>query len=128
MTEPTDRNAGYDEWLDAVAADDAYFLECGEGHGSLPPRRACPVCGSTALEQRSLPATGTIVSSTTVHVTTPQFEDEAPYVTAIAEFGPARLTGLLEAGDDAVEIGDVVLPTVRETDEDGRRLWFEVVS
>jgi uncharacterized OB-fold protein len=129
MTAPTSTNAGHDEWLDAIAADEGYYLECSSGHGSLPPRRACPVCGARDIEQQQLPATGTIVTHTTVHVPTPEFDGEAPYVTVIAEFGPVRLTGLLRGTNpDAVARGQAVLPSVEEAADGRRRLRFEVVA
>lgn len=129
MTAPTSTNAGHDEWLDAIAAGEGYYLECSDGHGSLPPRRACPVCGARELDRQPLPATGTIVTHTTVHVPTPEFDGEAPYVTAIAEFGPVRLTGLLRGTDpDAVAAGQAVLPTVGDGDDGRRRLQFEIVA
>ena len=87
------RDAGYDDWLDAVEEGDAYYLECPEGHGSLPPRRVCPTCGATGLEETPLPEAGEIATVTTTHVPTPAFADDAPYAVAVADFGPVRLTG-----------------------------------
>ena len=87
------RDAGFDEWLDAAEADAAYYLECPNGHGSLPPRRVGPDCGATDLEEGDLPATGEIRTFTVTHVPTPAFEEDAPYATAVADFGPVRITG-----------------------------------
>lgn len=126
MTDERPRDEGYDDLLDAVAAGEGYYLACSSGHGSLPPRRACPVCGERDLTERPLPETGTVVTFTVVHVPTPAFEGEAPYVTAIAEFGPVRLTGLVVGVDpDVVETGATVRPGVREVGEGRRRLVFE---
>ena len=97
--EDAPRDEGYDDWLDAVAAGEAFYLECPEGHGRLPPRRVCPACGSTDLETRPLPETGVVETLTTVHVAGPNFADDAPYATAIASFGPVRLTGVLRGID-----------------------------
>ncbi|MFB6350765.1 MAG: Zn-ribbon domain-containing OB-fold protein [Bradymonadaceae bacterium] len=115
------RDEGYDDLLDAIAEGAGYYLECENGHGSLPPRRVCPHCGAPELTETPLPATVTIESFTVVHVPTPQFEADAPYVTAIAEYGPGRLTGIVRGrAPEDVEIGDRVVPTVeqRETTED----------
>lgn len=126
MTDERPRDEGYDDLLDTIEAGEGYYLECSLGHGSLPPRRVCPVCGERDPDERPLPETGTVVTFTVVHVPTPQFEGEAPYVTAIAEFGPVRLTGLVAGVDpDAVETGATVRPGVRETDDGRRRLVFE---
>ena len=93
MSEDDVRDAGFDDFLDALAAGDGYYLACGEGHGSLPPRRACPQCGDRDLEETTLPNTGTVDSCSTVHVATPAFVDDAPYVVAVVDFGAVRLTG-----------------------------------
>lgn len=102
-------DAGYDEWLDAIDGGDGYYLTCEEGHGSLPPRRVCPHCGSPDISKESLPESGTVETFTVVHVPAPSFAGEAPYATVIADFDGVRLTGIL-AGDavDEVEIGSTV--------------------
>lgn len=94
-------DAGYDEWLDALDSGEGYYLACEEGHGSLPPRRVCPHCGSPDLSEEPLPESGTVETFTVVHVPAPSFADEAPYATVVADFGAVRLTGVL--GGDAVE-------------------------
>jgi uncharacterized OB-fold protein len=99
-------DAGYDEWLDAVGEGEGYYLECPEGHGSLPPRRVCPECAAADLDRTDLPESGTIETFTVCHVAGPSFADEQPYVTAIAEFGPVRLTGVVRGTDpDDVSVG-----------------------
>ena len=106
MSENTVRDAGFDEWLDAAEEGQAYYLECPNDHGSLPPRRVCPDCGSTDLEEVPLPDSGEIETFTITYVPTPAFEDDAPYATAIANFGPVRITGqVVDVDVDAVENG-----------------------
>lgn len=123
MVDPVERNEGYDDWLDAIEADEGYYLECPNGHGSLPPRRVCPHCGERELAEESLPAEGTVATHTEVHVATPQLVDDTPYVTAIAAFGPVRLTGMLRGVDhDAVEAGITVVPTVETTETTDERV------
>ena len=120
-SEPGVQDAGFDEWLDAAAEGDAYYLECSNGHGSLPPRRVCPDCGSTELEEVTLPDTGEIETFTVTHVPTPAFEEDAPYATAIANFGPVRLTGQvagidLEAIENGLEV-EIEVDVSETTDE-----------
>jgi len=121
MSDPTDREEGYDELLDAIADGEGYYLECGEGHGSLPPRRVCPHCGDRALTETPLPEAGEVQTYTTVSVAAPQFAEDAPYTTAVASFGPVRLTGIVDAEPDAVEVGISVEPAIGESDTRGER-------
>lgn len=113
-------DAGYDEWLDALAGGEGYALRCSEGHGSLPPRRVCPECGSTDLSRASLPDTGTVETFSVVHVPSPRFAEDAPYVTAIVDVGPTRLTGVLRGvdidGDDVTRDDNDV---TRDDPDDG---------
>ena len=113
-------DAGFDEWIDALEADEAYYLACPDGHGSLPPRRICPTCGSTDLTTTELPTTGTVETVTITHVPTPAFADDAPYATAIADFGPVRLTGaVIDVDPDDVGVGTTVEVTVSTTETGG---------
>ena len=117
------RDAGFDEWLDAAENDDAYYLDCPNGHGSLPPRRVCPDCGATDLEERELPDAGEIQTFTVTHVPTPAFEEDAPYATAVAGFGPVRLTGQVVGTDlENVETGLEVEIEVTVSETTGERV------
>ncbi|MDQ2051799.1 OB-fold domain-containing protein [Natronolimnohabitans sp. A-GB9] len=116
------RDGAFDEFLDALEEGDGYYLECSNGHGLLPPRRVCPHCGDRELTRRPLPATGEIVTHTSVAVPTPQFDDDAPYVTAIASFGPVRITGIVADADRTdVEIGQPVAVDVEANATTGER-------
>ena len=121
MTE-TSRNGEYDDWLDSIEEGEGYYVECAKGHGWLPPRRVCPDCGSRDLRDEPLSDSGEIVTHTTITVATPQFEDDAPYVTAIADFGPVAVTGLVRGVDpEDVTTGDVVGIEVGERETTGER-------
>ncbi|QFU82916.1 Zn-ribbon domain-containing OB-fold protein [Natronorubrum aibiense] len=125
MTDPETgvQDAGFDDWLDATEEGDAYYLECANGHGSLPPRRVCPDCGSTDLEEVPLPETGVIETFTVTHVPTPAFEDDAPYATAVADFGPVALTGQVVGIDlDAIETGLEVALEITVSETTGKRV------
>ncbi|WP_336003204.1 Zn-ribbon domain-containing OB-fold protein [Halorientalis halophila] len=117
------RDDGFDDLLDAVADGEGFYVECDEGHGSLPPRLACPQCGSQELSEEPLPESGEIVTYTIVAVPTPQFADDAPYVTAVVDFGPVSVTGQVRGVDpEDVETGQVVGIDVDETVTSGDRL------
>lgn len=120
----TERLAGYDDLLDAVDTGTGYYLTCAEGHGSFPPRRVCPTCGAEALSEEPLPKTGTVETFTQVHVPGPRFDGEKPVV-AIADFGPVRLTGRVQARAGEVEVGVQVSPTVATAETGERYLAFE---
>lgn len=119
-------NEGFDEWLDAIGADEGYYLECTNGHGSLPPRRVCPHCSSQDLSRTPLPESGRVETFTVTHVATPNFAEDTPYATTIVDFGSVRLTGqLIGIEPDAAEVGMEVTVDVGTTETTGeRRLVF----
>lgn len=113
---------GYDEWADALAGD-AYYLECSNGHGSLPPRRVCPECGDSTLTEESLQIDGTVRTFTEIHVAPPEFADRTPYISAVAEFGPVSLTGIVQDADaESLSVGTRVRADVTENRTTGQRL------
>ncbi len=117
------RDDGFDDWLDAVATGEGYYLECPDGHASLPPRLVCPDCGATDLSEALLADAGEVVTYTIVHVGTGAFDDQTPYVVAIAEFDGVRITGLVRGVDpDDVETGAPVEVTVGENPATGDRV------
>ncbi|ARS88659.1 Zn-ribbon domain-containing OB-fold protein [Natrarchaeobaculum aegyptiacum] len=117
------RDGGFDEWLDAAEEGEAYYLECPAEHGSLPPRRVCPTCGSTDLEEQPFPETGEIETYTVTHVPTPAFEQDAPYATAVADFGPLRITGqVVGITPENVEVGLEVELEVTVSETTGERV------
>lgn len=123
MSEETARDGGFDDWLDAIDDGEPYYFECADGHGALPPARVCPECGSTDLSQADLPASGAVDTFTIVNVAAPQFADDTPYVTAVADFGKVRLTGVLRGMDhDDVAVGTTVGVGVEETETTGERV------
>jgi uncharacterized OB-fold protein len=118
-------DADYEEWLDALAAGEGYALVCPDGHGSLPPRRICPECGSASLSREPLDGVGRVETFSVVHVPSPRFADDAPYVTAVVDLGPVRATGVLRGVDhesDAVAVGLSVTVAVEERATDGEPL------
>lgn len=130
MTDETARDGGYDDFLDAVAADEGFCLVCSNGHGWVPPRRVCPSCGSRELSKTDLPDTGEVIARTTIHVGAPQFEDDTPYDLAIVDLGPLSVTGQVQTdASTSVHRGLEVKPTILESTTDGSRfLGFEPVE
>jgi uncharacterized OB-fold protein len=108
----------HDEFCRAAETGDPFYLACPDGHGSVPPRRVCPQCGAQSLTKEPLPETGRIQAATVVHVATAAFVDSVPYVTAIADFGPVSLTGIVtETTGDSVEHGAEVSVGIERTEE-----------
>lgn len=99
------QNDGYDQALDAIDAGEPYALECPNGHQSMPPRRVCPECGESELEEVDVPVSGDLLSYNVTYVPTPDFKEDVPFVLGIAEFGDVRLTGRVQADAEDVEIG-----------------------
>ena len=119
------RDDGYDDLLDAVEEGEGYYLECANGHGSLPPRRSCPHCGSPELTETPLPEVGTIETYTTTQIAAPSFSSKAPYTTAVADFGPVRVTGIVRAEPEDISTGLTVgLAVGRNTMTGNRMLTF----
>ncbi len=117
------REAGYDDFLDAVEDGEPYYLEGTDGDGYLPPRLLDPATGEQDLTEQPLPDTGELLTYTQTHVASPQFADDAPFVVAIAEFGPVRITGQIreqEASD--VEIGQEVELGIEHSETKDERL------
>jgi hypothetical protein len=114
---------GYDEFLDALASGEGYYLACANGHGSLPPREVCPVCADADLAETPLADTGELLTFTVLHVTMPGFDDDLPYVTAVVDFGAVNLTGIYRGVDPAaVDLGDRVTAGVEERATTGERV------
>jgi hypothetical protein len=113
----------YDDLLDAIEDGEGYYVACTNGHGSLPPRRVCPHCGDRQVSEEPLPDSGELVTHTTISVPTPQFSEDAPYVTAIADFGPLDITGVVRGvAPEDVETGMVVGIEVGERETTGDRM------
>ncbi len=116
------RDGGYDDFLDALAEGEPFYLESPSGNGWLPPRRIDPETGEREFTERPLPDTGEILTSTITNVAGPSFDADVPFVVAIARFGPVRLTGQVRGIDhEDVEIGQAVTVGV-DTNERGERL------
>ncbi|MCQ4333684.1 OB-fold domain-containing protein [Natronomonas sp. F2-12] len=127
MSEET-RDAGYDDFLDALAESEPYYLESPSGNGWLPPRRIDPETGEREFTEEPLPETGEILTSTVTHVAGPSFAADAPFVVAVADFGPVRITGQVRGVDNEdVEIGQTIEIGIGESESGDRLVVFEPV-
>ena len=127
MSDDGTRDAGYDDFLDAVEAGEPYYLESPSGNGWLPPQQFDP--DERELTEEPLPETGEVLTKTVVNVAGPSFADDAPYVVAVAQFGPVRLTGQLQVegqkrgvGPEEVEVGQEVAVGVARNETEGERV------
>ncbi len=110
------RDNGYDDFMDAVENGEPFYLESPSGNGWLPPRACDPETGEEELVEEELAETGEILTHTTTYVSGPDFDDDAPYVVAIASFGPVNITGQMRDIDpESVEIGQEVEIGVERT-------------
>lgn len=121
------RDAGYDDFLDAVEDGEPYYLASPSGNGWLPPRYIDPETGERELTERDLPEPGEILTYTQTHVSGPSFVDDTPYVVAVAQFGPVRISGQVRGIDPGdLAVGQTVELTVGRTEtEDDRIIVFE---
>lgn len=49
------RDAGFDDWLDAIEDDKAYYLECENGHATSHPVRSVRTVAPRTSQRRSFP-------------------------------------------------------------------------
>jgi hypothetical protein len=116
------RDAGYDDFLDALADGEGYYLAGPDGAGFLPPREVHPRTGEP-LSPEPLPDAGEVVTFTRTEVPTPSLAEDAPYTVAVAAFGPVRLTGQVRGVDPGdVVVGMPVEAGVGETVTTGERI------
>ncbi|MCU4716984.1 Zn-ribbon domain-containing OB-fold protein [Halapricum hydrolyticum] len=122
MSDDEIQNDGYDQALEAIENGNPYALECPEGHQSMPPRRVCPECGASDLEEVEIPLSGELLSYNVTYVPTPDFKDDVPFVLGIAQFDNVRLTGRVKADAEDVEVGSAVEVGLGESETTERPL------
>ena len=106
------------------AADFVTFLEQGKvmttrctkcGSGSFPPKMDCPKCLSSDVEWFEIKGNGKLLTYTVVNYGPTGFENDAPYVLALAEFGDGlqifgRLSRDIDEGNIKVGMDLKVIP------------------
>lgn len=91
-----------------------YRLEAGRctdcGKVSYPLRMVCPGCSGRESETLRLTPTGTVVTSTVIHVPPDDFLNEAPYAMAIVETpeGARFMTQVVDCEPESVGPGTQV--------------------
>lgn len=112
-------------FFSALADDRLLGGHCEACNQSMvPPRPACYACGSRDVTIEEQAREGTVVSYTTIHRPPSAFTERAPFVLGIIELASgARVTGRINASEDAVAIGDDVRlvienPTAAERDSE----------
>jgi uncharacterized OB-fold protein len=93
----------------------------GCGRVSFPARTVCPACRGTKHSPTLVPAEGTILTFTVIHVPPAEFKGQSPYVLAVVELsGGARVTCQVADIDPAVvKTGIPVRLEFRRIQEDG---------
>ena len=93
----------------------------GCGHVYFPPRMECADCLSSNVEWFELSGKGKLVTYSIVNYGPTGFENETPYILALAEFaGGVKVFGRLDKqiGEDEIKVGmDVKLAPVKLPDE-----------
>jgi len=106
------------------ASDFVTFLEQGKvmttrcrkcGASYFPPKMDCPRCLSSDVEWFEIKGNGKLLTYTVVNYGPTGFENDAPYILALAEFGDGlqvfgRLSRDISEGDIKVGMGLKVIP------------------
>ncbi|ELZ24587.1 hypothetical protein C477_00215 [Haloterrigena salina JCM 13891] len=101
--------------------------DCDEIH--FPPRIVCPECTGDDLEYVDLPDEGELFAFSEVRDGLPLglSEHDVPYVVAVVDLGPVRLSGWIDnAAYSDLEIGDAVSLKIVEIDgpTDEERVFY----
>ena len=115
---------------EAKAVDFVTYLEQGKvmttrckqcDTSYFPPKMDCPKCLQSEVEWFEIEGSGRLITYTVVHYGPSGFEDDAPYLLAVAEFpGGVRVFGRLdrEIAESDIKVGMSVKPvTIRLPDD-----------
>jgi uncharacterized protein len=92
------------------------YLEKGEVRGTkckkcgtsfFPPRADCSKCLSSDMEWVAITKPGKLVTYSKVYYGPAGFEDKAPYVLGVAQFGDLKVFGFINKSltDDQIKVG-----------------------
>ena len=73
----------------------------------FPPRMDCPGCFASDMEWFEIKGNGKLITYTEVNYGPSGFEDDAPYILALAEFGDLKILGRLspDIKPDDIKLG-----------------------
>ena len=120
------------------AADFVTYLEQGKvmatkcqkcGAAYFPPKMDCPKCMDSDVEWLEIKADGKLATYTVVNYGPTGFEDDAPYILAIAEFGGNRILGRLsrDISQDNIKLGMPLKVTAIKLPDDRVSYEFQQV-
>lgn len=108
---PPRRSEVTTQFWEALAEGRFLSTRCDACHKlTFPPKSFCPHCWHQTVTWTDVPKTGTVYSSTTVHIAPAIFAHEAPYDVCIVDLdaGIRIATRLIRRNDDPVQVGSRV--------------------
>ena len=96
------------DFITQLEAGKVMATRCKECGGSyFPPKADCPKCLSSDVEWFEVRGTGKLLTYTIVNYGPTGFENDAPYILALAEFDGIQLFGRLsrDIGEKDIQVG-----------------------
>ena len=96
------------DFITSLEAGKVMATRCKECGGSyFPPKADCPKCLSSDVEWFEVRGTGKLLTYTIVNYGPTGFENDAPYILALAEFDGIQLFGRLsrDIGEKDIQVG-----------------------
>jgi uncharacterized OB-fold protein len=119
-------------YWDALRRRELRLPRCGGcQHLWVEPRRACPRCGSAAVEWAQMSGHGTVWSRTVFHhLYFDGFRDELPYnvVVVALDEGPRLYSNVVDAPDAAIAIGQRVAAVFEDATPEVTLLKFRLAE
>jgi uncharacterized OB-fold protein len=84
-------------YSEASESGNVIGLRCENGHVTVPPKRACRVCGSPNLIETRLSGVGRLIAFTTVYAKSAEFPIEIPYTLGLVRLEEGgNLLGIID--------------------------------
>ncbi len=117
MSDDTLPDPDSEPYWQGAAAGELRYQRCRACEAAIFfPRSLCPECGAPDPDWATSEGNGTVYACSTVHRAPPAFRDEAPYTVLLVDLdeGFRMMSRLVDAGPDAVAIGDKVTVVFRD--------------